>query len=145
MHGGARVMIKVIEGGLPARKQVLLVVDDEPVIRTAIALHLEENGFKVLEAGCAADAVAVLQEKNCIVHLVFSDVRMPGEMDGIGLSRWIFENRPNIAVILASGDLGKTTAMEDLCGAETMVKPYNYDAATNRIRDAIRKKSLSSE
>jgi len=134
-------MIKVIEGGLPARKQVVLVVDDEPVIRLALAVHLEEKGFKVLEAGCAADAIAILQEPDSVVNLVFSDVRMPGEMDGIGLSRWIFENRPNIAVILASGDLGKTTAMEDLCGAEAIVKPFNFEAATNKIRDAIRKKS----
>jgi len=137
--------IKLSEGGLPAHKQVVLVVDDEPVIRLTLAVHLEENGFKVLEAGCAADAIAILEEPGSIVKLVFSDVRMPGEMDGISLSRWIFESRPNIAVILATGDLGKTTAMEDLCGAEAMGKPFNIEAATNKIRNAIRKKSPPSD
>ena len=92
------------------------------------------------EAGSADDVIAILQEPGCLINLVFSDVRMPGEIDGIGLSRWIFANRPNIAVILASGDLGKMTAMEDLCGAEAIIKPYNYDVATNKIREAIRKK-----
>jgi DNA-binding NtrC family response regulator len=134
-------MIRVIQGGPPHCKQVVLVVDDEPAIRMALALHLEEKGFEVREAGCATDAIAVLEEPGCIVNLVFSDVRMPGEMDGIGLSRWIFENCPNIAVILASGDLGKTTAMTDLCGAEAMAKPFSFEAAADKIRDAIKKKS----
>ena len=133
-------MIRVIEGGLPAHKQVVLVVDDEPTIRACLVIHLEDKGFAVREAASAAEAIAVLQEPGCVVNLVFSDVRMPGEMDGIGLSRWIFENRPNVAVILASGDLGKSTAMDDLCGAEAIGKPYNYDSATNRIRESIRKK-----
>lgn len=134
-------MIKLIEGGLPAHKQVVLVVDDEPIIRLALVCHLEEKGFEVREAGCAADAIAILEEPGCVVNLVFSDVRMPGEMDGLGLSRWIFENRPNIAVILASGDLGKATAMDDLCGAEAMAKPFSFDTATDKIREAIRKRS----
>jgi DNA-binding NtrC family response regulator len=128
------------EGGFPPRKQVVLVVDDEPMIRLALAVHLDEKGFEVREAGSADEAVAILQEPGCVVNLVFSDVRMPGEMDGIGLSRWIFENRPNIAVILASGDIGKMTAMDDLCGADAITKPYNYEVATNKIREAIRKK-----
>ena len=102
-------------------RRLVLVVDDEPIIRVALAEHLKEKGFQVREARTAAEAVAILEEPGCIVNLVFSDVRMPGEMDGLGLSRWIFENRPNIPVILASGDRGKTTAMQDLCGAETMV------------------------
>ncbi len=137
-------MTKTTEGGPPPRKQVVLVVDDEPMIRLALAVHLDEKGFDVREAASAAEAVAILQEQGSIINLVFTDVRMPGKMDGIGLSRWIFENRPNIAVILASGDLGKTTAMEDLCGAEAITKPYNYEAATDKIREAIRKKTPPS-
>ena len=134
-------MAKISGGGSPDQKQVVLVVEDEPIIRFGLALHLEQSGFDVREAESAVDAIAVLQEPGCIVNLVFSDVRMPGEMDGIGLSRWIFENRPNIAVILASGELGKATAVQDLCGAETMTKPFDYGSVTSRIRDAITKKS----
>ncbi len=133
-------MVKGIEGGRSPHKQVVLVVEDEPIIRFGLALHLEESGFHVIEAESAADAIAVLQEPGCLVNLVFSDVRMPGELDGIGLSRWIFENRPNIAVILASGELGKAIAVQDLCGAETMMKPFDYGSVTNRIHAAILKK-----
>lgn len=128
----------------PASRKIVLVVDDEPMIRMALADHLEGKGFEVREAGNAAEAIAILQESGCIVNLVFSDVRMPGEMDGLGLSRWIFENRPNIPVILASGDLGKTTAMGDLCGAEAMTKPYSYETASDKIQAAINRKTLKS-
>jgi|SRR5579859_6864524 len=135
-------MLKEIEGGpAPPHKQVVLVVEDEPIIRFGLAVHLEQSGFQVIEAENAADAVAILQKPGCTVNLVFSDVRMPGKMDGIGLSRWIFENRPNIAVILASGELGKATAMQDLCGAETMTKPSDYGTITTRIQAAIIKKA----
>ncbi len=126
----------------PDSRKIVLVVDDEPMIRMALADHLETKGFEVREAGNAAEAVAILQEPGCIVNLVFSDVRMPGEMDGLGLSRWIFENRPSIPVILASGDLGKTTAMDDPCGAETMAKPYSYETASDKILAAINRKAL---
>jgi len=135
-------MVKVIEGGRPAQRQIVLVVDDEPIIRLGIALHLEQCGFDVREAESAEDAIAVLQEPGCVINLVFSDVRMPGKMDGVGLSRWIFENRPNIPVILASGDIAKNTAIHDLCGAETITKPYDYAVATERIRAAIKSKIL---
>jgi DNA-binding NtrC family response regulator len=118
----------------------VLVVEDEPMIRLALCTHLEEKGFVIREAACAADAIAILQEPGCPVNLVFSDVRMPGELDGLGLSKWVFENRPNIPVILASGDLGKETAMKDLCGVEALAKPYNFDAAADKIRDLIAKR-----
>ena len=134
-------MIKVIEGGRPIQRHYVLVVDDEPIIRLGIALHLEQSGFEVREAESAEDAIEVLQEPGCLIDLVFSDVRMPGKMDGIGLSRWIFENRPNVPVILASGDIAKKTAVHDLCGAETITKPYDYGIATARIRAAIQRKA----
>ena len=127
-------------GGSAGQRQVVLVVEDEPIIRFGLALHLEQSGFEVREAESAQDAIAVLKEPGCIINLVFSDVRMPGELDGIGLSRWIFENRPNIAVILASGEIGKATAVQDLCGAETMAKPFDFGSVTKRIRAAILKK-----
>jgi DNA-binding NtrC family response regulator len=129
-----------IPGDMPPKGHVVLVVEDEPMIRLALCTHLEDAGFEVREAANAADAIEVLQEPGCMVNLVFSDVRMPGEMDGVGLSRWIFENRPNIAVVLASGDMGKETAMKDLCGVEAMTKPYNFDAAATKIRDVMKKR-----
>jgi DNA-binding NtrC family response regulator len=79
------------------------------------------------------------------VDLVFSDVRMPGPMDGCGLARWIVENKPELPVILATGDLGKANAAAGLSGIETFAKPYDFDAAVRKIRDTIacRKRRVS--
>src|ERR1700722_1189750 len=123
-------------GGAGFRRHKILVVEDEPLIRLALATHLEERGLEVLEAGSAAEAIQILQGPGCLLDLVFTDVRMPGEMDGLGLSKWIFDNRPNVPVILASGDLGKATAMDELCGREAITKPYNFEAAADKIRQA---------
>jgi DNA-binding NtrC family response regulator len=122
---------------LPPQRRVVLVVEDEHLILMALAAHLGDKGFSVREACCAADAIAILEEPGCLIDLVFSDVRMPGEMDGFGLSRWIFENRPNVPVILASGNVGQLAVLENLCGAGTMAKPYDFDVATAKITLAI--------
>src|SRR5437868_3973798 len=121
--------------------EVCRLRDDEPLIRFGLALHLEDAGFDVREAHCAEEAITILQEPGCSIDLVFSDVRMPGELDGIGLSRWIFENRPNIPVILVSGEIGKSTAVRDLCAAEAITKPFLYENVTNKIRAAITRKA----
>ena len=108
-----------------------------PAFRLGLSLHLEGCGFQVITAGSAEEAVQILERPGCSVDVVFSDVRMPGEMDGIGLSRWVFDNKPHIAVILASGDFSKSLAVGDLCGAQILTKPYDYELATNTIRAAI--------
>jgi DNA-binding NtrC family response regulator len=121
--------------GQPPRR-VVLVVEDEVLICLALASHLADKGFIVRQAHCAADAIAILEEPGCPIDLVFTDVRMPGEMDGFGLSRWVFENHPNVPVILASG-VAQLAALENFCGATTLAKPYDFDAAAAKIALAI--------
>jgi DNA-binding NtrC family response regulator len=144
VFGASSKMTKLIKVETSHSQHVILVVDDEPLIRFSLSLHLEGCGFQVITAANAAEAVEILTEPGCLVDLVFSDVRMPGKMDGVGLSRWIFDNRPNIAVILASGEIGKTTAIHELCAAETLAKPFDYDYATDKIRAAIKRNSPSA-
>jgi DNA-binding NtrC family response regulator len=115
----------------------VLVVDDEALIRMAMADHLESAGFAVLEAANAADAMAILSRPDCGIDLVFSDVRMPGELDGIGLGKWVLQNYPDVPVILASGETGKATALEELSGVQVLLKPYSYDAVTRMISAAV--------
>jgi DNA-binding NtrC family response regulator len=121
------------------RRHVILVVDDEPMIRLALADHLEGKGFEVHQAVHADEAITILCAVDCTIDLVFSDVRMPGTMDGLGLSKWIFQNRPHIPVILASGDMGKAVALEDLCGAHAITKPFDYDVVTEKIVGTLAK------
>ncbi|MDA6490278.1 response regulator, partial [Escherichia coli] len=63
----------------------ILVVEDEILVRYVICDYLRDCGFHVIEAGTADEALEYLRSHNDVV-LVFSDVRMPGSLDGIGLS-----------------------------------------------------------
>src|SRR4029079_6843338 len=80
----------------------LLVVEDDVLIRLVIADYLRECGYKVYEAVNAPEAIAMLQSPEVAVDIVFSDVQMPGDMDGFALSRWIRANKPGVQVILTS-------------------------------------------
>ena len=125
------------------RMPTILVVDDEVLIRMAVSDFLQECGFKVLEAGTAAEAIEMIQSHQSVIDLVFSDVRMPGDMDGFGLSKWIRTNT-GLPVILASGDAKKSDAAHELCAKEPFLrKPYDLDYVVAQIRQTIdaRKKS----
>jgi CheY-like chemotaxis protein len=120
------------------RTPTILIVDDEALIRVALSDFLQECGFKILEAASAAEAVETIKLGIIKIDLVFSDVRMPGEMDGIGLAKWVRENYSEIPVFLASGDVGKTNAAHRLCaGEQFFAKPYNLDVVATKIREII--------
>jgi CheY-like chemotaxis protein len=126
------------EGGQDSRPMVL-VVDDEAAIRAFVCEYLRDNGFQTLGVGSADGAIHLL-EHGLAADLVFSDVRMPGEHDGYGLVRWIAENRPDIPVILTTGDVGKENAATLLCHAEMLRKPYELDTVVARIRATIERR-----
>ncbi len=86
----------------------------------------------------------MIKSNQSALDLVFSDIRMPGELDGFGLSKWIRQTRPDLPVILTSGDAKKADAAHELCAQEPFLrKPYNLQFAVAQIRQALdtRKKS----
>jgi PAS domain S-box-containing protein len=90
------------EAAVEATTGKILVVEDNPDVRAVSATLLEQIGYRVLFAENAEDALNVLvREPN--IDLVFSDIVMPGDMDGIGLARAIRVRYPQIAVLLTSG------------------------------------------
>ena len=123
----------------------VLIVEDEALIRVIIADMLQDRGFKVLEAANANEAIEIIEKTNIEIDLVFTDVRMPGGMDGFGLVKWIRSSRPTIPVIVASGDIGQfnDANLQDL-GDMFLSKPYDLDLATAKIRDAIARKRTAS-
>ena len=82
----------------------ILVVEDEVLIRLDLAQQLRSAGFTVLEASTAHEAMMILQATDGVA-LVVSDVRMPGEIDGLGLASWIRLERPDTKVIVLSGHI----------------------------------------
>lgn len=84
------------------RKPVVLVVEDEPLLRMAAVDMIEEAGFDVVEAADATEAVEIL-ERRLDIRIVFSDIDMPRGMDGMKLAALIRERWPPIQIILTSG------------------------------------------
>jgi DNA-binding NtrC family response regulator len=105
----------------PLPKEVL-VVDDEPLIRMNAADALADGGIMAWEAGDAEEALVVLDQRP-MIGVVFTDVNMPGEMDGLGLAHEVSATRPDVKIIVTSGAV--TVADEDLPGDGTFLpKPY---------------------
>jgi DNA-binding response OmpR family regulator len=124
----------------PNALKSILVVEDEVLIRLAIAEYLRECGYKVHEATHAAEAVAVMESPEVSVDVVFSDVVMPGEMDGFGLARWVRANRPGVEVILTSTVDRSAEVAGMLCEAgPLMKKPYEPQSVVERIKQLLAK------
>ena len=116
----------------------MLVVEDEVLIRLVIADYLRECGYRVHEAANAAEAVAVLESGTVAIDIVFSDVLMPGDMDGFGLARWVRSHRPNVRVILTSSVERSADIAATLCEAGPLLeKPYEPHGVVDRIRQLI--------
>ena len=116
------------------RQLAILVVEDEILIRSAVAEFLRGAGYRVVEAANAAEAVAIFASRTQI-DLVFSDINMPGPMDGLGLVRWIADNHPGIHVILTSAIGHARRAGQS--GAGFLSKPYRLAEAARRIASLL--------
>mgnify|MGYP002404296707 CR=1 FL=1 len=114
--------------------RTILVVEDDCFIRTTIAEYLHECGWHVVEAETATEAVAILKSNNTTVDLVFSDIQMPGAMDGFGLAAWIRQHLPGVRIILTSGDVKVCGASTELCDEGPILKPYDQRRLVERIR-----------
>ncbi len=110
-------------------RRVILVVDDEILVRMIVAEYLREAGYQVVEAGNADEALEYLRTQNP-VELVFSDVRMPGSLDGLEFARQARRLYPDLPVILASGDLPPGEAGE----RPFLPKPYILGEVEAKIR-----------
>jgi len=114
-------------------KPVILIVEDEVIIRSVVAEHLRECGFTVIEAANADEAVAVLSTQ-ARIDLVFSDITMPGKMDGVALARWIHERRGEIPVLLTSGAAALPNASAPFTDERFVRKPYRLEEIEDQIR-----------
>jgi CheY-like chemotaxis protein len=120
----------------------ILIAEDICVIRNATASYLRACGLQVIEATSADEAILYLQTAQT-VDLVFSDVQMPGEQDGLGLARWVRANRPGLPMLLTSGDFTKADAAKELCGnGSFFAKPYNVEYLVAQIRSRIESRKI---
>lgn len=103
-------------------RATVLVVEDEMFVRMMAIDALEDAGYATIEAEDAERAVALLESRTDI-DLVFTDIKMPGPLDGLGLAEQVRERWPHIALILTSGHLYPAdTAMP--ASVPFLQKPY---------------------
>ena len=129
-------------GETPAIQQrpVILVVEDEELVRVSAAEYLRFSHFDVIEAATADEAVTLLSA-GANVDLVFSDIRMPGRLDGYGLAQWLAAHRPALPVLLTSGFAG--AAREPAIRRPVLPKPYSFDLMLHRISTLLSDGSLT--
>lgn len=109
----------------------VLVVEDEPLIQMDAVDFLEDAGFKVYFSGTAREAIACL-ENFPDIRVVFTDINMPGDMDGLALSKSVRDRWPPVHIIVTSGKrfIGSAELPSD---AVFIAKPYRHDRIVEQI------------
>ena len=112
---------------------LVLVVEDEPLLRMLARELLEEVGYDVLEAPDGASALSLL-ERHAQVDLVFTDVHMPGALDGMALARKVNARWPNMHLLVTSGR-ERPCASSFPDNGKFMEKPYSPDDLLRHVRE----------
>ncbi len=116
-------------------RAVVLIVEDEPLIRFATLDALEEVGYEVLEAGSADEAMVLFRNRSDVA-IVFTDVNMAGSMDGLQLTQRVRAMRPNTGIIITSGVV-RLDPMLLPANTVFLSKPYQYDDLLSSIHQLL--------
>ena len=111
----------------------VLIVEDEPLIRIGAVKIIEDAGFEVIEAPSADEAIRILECRGDI-RVVFTDIHMPGSMDGLKLAHAVRNRWPPIKIIVTSGrDLITEKDLPE--GGRFFAKPYDPIEITGALRE----------
>jgi CheY-like chemotaxis protein len=121
----------LVESKLP----VVLIVEDEFLLRMDAVDMIAAAGFEVLEAGNADEAIEILEARRDIT-VVFTDIQMPGSMDGLKLARAVRGRWPPIKIVATSGhvQVSETDLPE---GGRFLAKPYSPNQVTGVLRELM--------
>ena len=109
---------------MPRQLKVVLIVEDEWVVRAVAAEALTDAGFSVIEAEDGDSALLALQHHAPAIDALFTDIRMPGKIDGLELARRARAIIPSIVVLIGSGNYAPNPA-DMPPGSRFLSKPYS--------------------
>jgi two-component system, response regulator PdtaR len=121
-----------VQAGVPRRtaaqaaaRRSILVVEDDFFLRSAVVDVLSRHGFTVFEARDTNKARDILQSE--AIHLLFTDIKLPGFIDGLALATLVRKTRPKLKIIIASGHIPAGTGPDPRTADECLSKPYQFD------------------
>jgi CheY-like chemotaxis protein len=115
---------------------VVLLVEDELLVRMTAADELEEAGFQVLEAANADVALKVLEARSDEVLVLFTDVHMPGSMDGMELAEQVHARWPHVRILISSG-YARPHQDEIPDDGRFMPKPYHGATLVRHVHELV--------
>jgi CheY-like chemotaxis protein len=108
----------------------VLIVEDEALVREVVQAAVEDAGYDVIIADSADAAIAILETRTDI-HLVFTDINMPGSMDGLKLAACVRDRWPPVHIIITTGN---ARPLEIPANALFIPKPYVGKTVVDAIR-----------
>jgi signal transduction histidine kinase len=135
-HGEASAVEVAQERTLQGTGETILVVEDEPVVRSLVVEVLNDLGYETLEAGEASEALLITESQQRI-DLMVSDVGLPG-MNGRQLAEIVRRQRPGLKVLFATG-YAESFATNDILGPDmaVMAKPFAIDAFAQKVGEML--------
>jgi CheY-like chemotaxis protein len=118
-----------------AQRPVVLVVEDDFLLRMDAVDIVRSAGFNAVEASHADEAIAILEARPNI-HVIFTDIQMPGSMDGLKLARFVKDRWPPIKIVTTSGRV--RISGDDLPeGGRFIPKPYSPAQVIGTLRELM--------
>jgi DNA-binding NtrC family response regulator len=122
----------------PLANDTVLVVEQDVLVRAAIAEYLRDCGYRVFEASTADEAAVILQKSGGEVDVVLTEIKTSGSLNGFGLSQWIRTNCPGVEVILVGTPQRAAAAAGDLCeDGPQGARPYDPQIVLDRIKQLL--------
>jgi CheY-like chemotaxis protein len=116
---------------------VILVVEDDVLVRNFVCLQLQRDGYQVLAATDGVEALEVARAYTGAIHMLLTDVVMP-RMDGLALVRRMQEERPDTRILVMSGTLS-TGEREQTIEHPFLKKPFHAKALREKVKEVLKK------
>jgi DNA-binding NtrC family response regulator len=120
---------------MTSESYAVLVVEDEPILRLHAIDIVEEAGFTAIEAKNADEAIAILESRSDIT-LLFTDIHMPGSMDGVKLAHAVRNRWPPVKIVVVSGHT-QVDQVELPTGSRFFSKPFQAQKMIAELRTLV--------
>jgi two-component system, cell cycle sensor histidine kinase and response regulator CckA len=115
---------------------VILVVEDEVLVRNFVCLQLQRDGYQVLAAADGVEALQVARAYTGMIHMLLTDVMMP-RMDGLALARQMLEERPGTRILVMSGRV-VSEGKEQTIDLPFIRKPFVAKALREKVKEVLK-------